>query len=652
MHITKIACIIFMDSSSPQLEIVCIILFVSCSLFFLPFSESIYFEITRFSADATNIHYTGDAVPSFGAIQLNQVDYQMRVGHAIYADPVQIWDSKSQKLSDFSTHFTFIVDTEGRSLYGDAFSFFLAPYGFQIPPNSAGAFLGLFNTTDFDSDRYQILFVEFDSYVNSWDPQYGPHVGINVNSIRSRNDTAWNTSLHSGHSADAWVSYNATTQMLSLSWRYGAENNSQDNKNLSYNVDLRQVLPEWVTIGFSGTTGIYAERHILQYWEFSSSLNTTQTRADNSNKLKLAVAYAIFWKIQRKSTPELLDTIPLTSLINDDLERGAGPKRFSFKDLALATNNFTDDLKLGEGGFGCVYKGYLVREGIVVAVKRISQGSKQGMKEYITEVKIISSLRHRNLVQLIGWCHDQTQFLLVSEFLPKASLDYYLFRKRSPLEWDVRYKITMGLASALLYLHEECEQCVVHCDIKASNIMLDSGFNAKLGDFGLARFMDHELGFQTTGLAGTLGYISPEYVTTGKASKESDVYSFGVVALEIACGRKVMDKVDPNSDLGLVHWVWNLLGKDELLSSVDPMLNNVYDKKEIECLMRVGLWCAHPDSRLRPSISQAIKVLKFEGALPNLPIKRPVPTYCAAPDGLEVSSASTMTNNSNIALMN
>nr|GEV12944.1 L-type lectin-domain containing receptor kinase IX.1-like [Tanacetum cinerariifolium] len=571
-----------MDSSSPQLDVVCIVLFASCSVFFLPFSESIYFEITRFSADATNIHYTGDAVPSFGVIQLNRLDWQMRVGHAIYADPVQIWDSKSQKLSDFSTHFTFIVDTEGGFVYGDAFSFFLAPYGFQIPPNSAGAFLGLFNTTDFDSDRYQILFVEFDSYVNTWDPQYGPHVGINVNSIRSRNDTAWNTSLHSGHSADAWVSYNATTQLLSLSWRYVAENTSQDNNNLSYNVDLRQVLPEWVTIGFSGTTGM--------------------------------VAYAIYRKIHRKSTRELLDTIPLTSLINDDLERGAGPKRFSFRDLALATNNFADDLKLGAGGFGCVYKGYLSREGIVVAVKKISQGSKQGMKEYITEVKIISSLRHRNLVQLIGWCHDQTQFLLVYEFLPNASLDYYLFSKKSPLEWDVRYKIAMGLASALLYLHEECEQCVVHRDIKASNIMLDSGYNSKLGDFGLARFMDHELGFRTT---------------------------------EIACGRKVTDGVDPNSDLGLVHWVWDLLGKDELLSGVDLMLNNVFDKKEVECLMRVGLWCAHPDSRFRPSISQAIQALKFERTLPNLPVKMPVPTYFVAPDALEVSSASaSMTNNS------
>ncbi|GJR02939.1 L-type lectin-domain containing receptor kinase IX.1-like protein [Tanacetum coccineum] len=270
-----------MDSSSAQRETVFIILCISCSVFFLPLSESTYFEFTSFSNDTKNIAYSGDAKPSFGVIQLNPVLSSM-VGHAKYADPVQIWDIKSGMLSDFTSHFTFIVDTEGRYPVGDCFSFFLAPVGFQIPPNSAGGFLGLFNSTNFDSDQNQMLFVEFDSFVNPLDPQYGPHVGINVNSVRSRNDTAWNTSLHSGHSADAWVSYNATTQFLSLSWRYGAE--SHENSSLLYNVDLRKVLPEWVTMGFSGTTGANTERHILQYWEFSSSLNANSKKGCHSKK--------------------------------------------------------------------------------------------------------------------------------------------------------------------------------------------------------------------------------------------------------------------------------------------------------------------------------------------------------------------------------
>ncbi|KAI7749655.1 hypothetical protein M8C21_010531, partial [Ambrosia artemisiifolia] len=215
-------------------------------------------------------------------------------------------------------------------------------------------------------------------------------------------------------------------------------------------------------------------------------------------------------------------------------------------------------------------------------------------------------------------------------YMPNGSLDYHLFGKKAPLEWSVRYKIATGLASALLYLHEEWEQCVVHRDIKTSNVMLDSGFNVKLGDFGP----------QTTGLAGTLGYLAPECVTTGKASKESDVYSFGVVAIEIASGRKVMDSVDSDSDLGLVEWIWDLLGKGELLSGVDQRLNEAFDSKQVECLMMVGLWCAHPDQSQRPSIRQALQVLKFEGALPNLPMKMPVLMYYAKPDALEISSGS------------
>ena len=211
--------------------------------------------------------------------------------------------------------------------------------------------------------------------------------------------------------------------------------------------------------------------------------------------------------------------------------------------------------------------------------------------------------------------------------MPNGSLDTHLFGKRNPLTWEVRYKISLGLASALLYLHEEWEKCVVHRDIKASNVMLDSSFNVKLGDFGLARLMDHELGAQTTGLAGTLGYMAPEYVGTGRASKESDVYSFGVVALEIATGRKSVSPMGKDSEMGLVEWIWNLYGKGDLLLAVDEKLETDLDEKQVECLMIIGLWCSHPDRNLRPSIRQAIQVLKFEATMPNLPMQMPVHMY-------------------------
>ncbi|KAI7750034.1 hypothetical protein M8C21_003784 [Ambrosia artemisiifolia] len=616
--------------------------FLVCSLLFLlPFSESVEFKFDRFNA--TNMLYSGDAVPvpSAGTIEFNKVNYLTRVGQAKYYDTVQIWDCKSGKLADFSTQFTFIIDTLGQSVYGHGLTFFLAPESFQIPANSGSGFLGLFNRTTYnDSTLNQLIFIEFDSFVNNeWDPPY-EHVGINNNSIASATQAAWNASLHSGETTGVWVTYNATTQYLDVLWTYGGN----PITGLSYKVDLRDVLPERVMVGFSAATGVNVERHILQFWEFSSSLNIVENEG-NLCKWKLAagigvplgvvvlvtmIACDVFRRKQRKAAEKPMQNVSLTST-NDDLERGAGPKRFSYSDLVSATNNFSNDRKLGQGGFGCVYKGYLTRENMVVAVKKISQGSKQGKKEYITEVKVISSLRHRNLVRLIGWCHDQAKFLLVYEFMPNGSLDSHLFGQKTPLEWAVRYKIAMGLASALLYLHEDWEKCVVHRDIKTSNIMLDSGFNVKLADFGLARIMDHELGPQTTRLAGTLGYLAPEYVMTGKASKESDVYSFGVVALEIASGRKTTDGVDSDSDLGLVQWVWGFLGKGELLSGVDPRLKE-FDLKQVECLMMVGLWCAHPDRNLRPSIRQAIQVLKFEGVVPKLPTKMPIPMYYIEPD--------------------
>ncbi|KAL3512525.1 hypothetical protein ACH5RR_025242 [Cinchona calisaya] len=326
--------------------------------------------------------------------------------------------------------------------------------------------------------------------------------------------------------------------------------------------------------------------------------------------------------------------LQLDMSMDSEFEKGCGAKKFSYNELSKATNNFAVGEKLGEGGFGSVFRGCLreTNNSCYIAVKRVSRESKQGVKEYASEVKIISQLRHRNLVQLIGWCHEKGELLLVYEFMPNGSLDSHLFKERSLLSWVARYKIARDLASALLYLHEEWEQCVVHRDIKSSNVMLDSNFNAKLGDFGLARLVDHEKGAQTTLLAGTMGYMAPECATTGKASKESDVYSFGIVALEIACGRKPIDLKAEENQIILVQWIWELYGTGSLLEGADPKLQADFDEEQMEHLMIVGLWCAHPDSSCRPSIRQAIHVLNFEIPLPILPSKMPIPTYSSTPE--------------------
>ncbi|XP_057791544.1 L-type lectin-domain containing receptor kinase IX.1-like [Salvia miltiorrhiza] len=609
------------------------------SLTLTPFSLSLNFRLSSFSPDDTAILLEGDAVISVGKIELNKVNYIFRVGRVIYNGKVPLWEPNSAKRADFTTRFSFIIDTLNKSAHGHGLAFFLAPAGFEIPPNSGGAFLGLFNTTTSGSSQSQIVAVEFDTFANSgeWDPPY-EHVGINNNSIASSVTTPWNVSLHDGETTDVWISYSAATTNLTVFWSY----NGAPNSTLSYQVDLREVLPQWVTVGITAATGsnLNIERHILESWEFSSSLDIKEGGRNDETNIALIVGLAIgacvlitaavvayvVVKKRRYSMLEKAREAAHLSSIGDDLERGAGPRRFSYQQLALATNNFSQDRKQGEGGFGAVYKGHLIDLDTAVAVKKISKGSRQGKKEYIAEVKTIGMLRHRNLVQLIGWCHDQGEFMLVYEFLPNGSLDHHLFGRKTALNWSVRYRVAIGLASALLYLHEEWEQCVVHRDIKSSNVMLDSSFNVKLGDFGLARLMDHGIDPKTTGLAGTLGYLAPEYVSSGRASKESDVYSFGVVALEIATGRRSTDALD---ERGLVAWVWDLYGNGELLSGVDGKLQGDFDPRQVERVMVVGLWCAHPDRNLRSSIREACHVLNSEKEVPKLPSKMPTPVYYA-----------------------
>ncbi|KAG5001553.1 hypothetical protein JHK85_023213 [Glycine max] len=608
--------------------------------------ECLSFNFSTFQPNSNNlIDFKGDAFSSRGVLQLtkNQIDDKITfsVGRASYNQQVRLWDRRTKKLTDFTTHFSFVMKAVDPKRFGDGLAFFIAPFDSVIPNNSAGGYLGLFsNESAFNTKKNQLVAVEFDSFENEWDPS-SDHVGIDVNSIQSVTNVSWKSSIKNGSVANAWIWYNSTTKNLSVFLTYADNPTFNGNSSLSYVIDLRDVLPELVRIGFSAATGSWIEVHNILSWSFSSNLD-----GDNRKKVKVGLVVGLsvglgcclvcvvgllwftFWRRKNKGKEENLG---VDASIDDEFERGTGPKRFTYRELSNATNNFAEEGKLGEGGFGGVYKGLVVNSNLEVAVKRVSKGSKQGKKEYVSEVRVISRLRHRNLVQLIGWCHEQGELLLVYEYMPNGSLDSHIFGNRVMLSWVVRHKVALGLASALLYLHEEWEQCVVHRDIKSSNVMLDANFNAKLGDFGLARLVDHELGSQTTVLAGTMGYLAPECVTTGKSSKESDVYSFGVVALEITCGRKPVEVREEPSKVRLVEWVWSLYGKGKLLEAADKKLNWEFEEQQMECLMIVGLWCCHPDHTMRPSIRQVISVLNLEAPLPSLPSKLPVPMYYAPP---------------------
>ncbi|XP_038904286.1 LOW QUALITY PROTEIN: L-type lectin-domain containing receptor kinase IX.1-like [Benincasa hispida] len=616
--------------------------------------HSLSFTFPDFQQNNPNLFFEGDSFTSNGVIQLtkNQADGPLTdsSGRASYAQPVRLWDASTQQVTDFTTHFSFRINTLNESLFGDGIAFFIVPYESTIPTNSTGGFLGLFSSDSaFDPSKNQAFGVEFDSKQDDWDPSDN-HIGIDVNSIRSIDHLVWNSSMKDNRTANAWITYNSATNNLSVFLTYVKDPIFNGTFSISTFVDLKSLLPERVRIGFSAATGKWFQIHNIISWSFNSTLddNIGGGEGDKNKNIGLAIGLGVglgvlicglsllgfFWWSKRWSRRMEED---VDDSIDDEFEKGTGPKRFTYRELTQATKNFDEAGKLGEGGFGGVYKGLLTESNTEIAVKRVSRGSRQGKKEYISEVKIISRLRHRNLVQLFGWCHEKCEFLLVYEFMPNGSLDTHLFRGQTMLSWPVRYKIAIGLASSLLYLHEEWEQCVVHRDIKSSNVMLDSNFNAKLGDFGLARFVDHELGSQTTVLAGTMGYLAPECVTDGKASKESDVYSFGVVALEIACGRRpVESRAEPDQVRLCRACVWGecMHAGTSFRVPADKRLGMEFDEQQMEALMVVGLWCCHPDFKLRPSIRQVINVLNFEAPLPVLPAKLPVPMYFAPPMNL------------------
>jgi serine/threonine protein kinase len=256
-------------------------------------------------------------------------------------------------------------------------------------------------------------------------------------------------------------------------------------------------------------------------------------------------------------------------------------------------------------------------------------------------------------VKFLAWSHRNGDLLLVYELLPNGSLDKYIHEKsEAPLDWDRRYNIACDVASALVYLHEDRHESVLHRDIKASNVMLDSNFKAKLGDFGLARMVEREKDGRTTTAVGTIGYIAPESVTTGKATRESDVFSFGAFALEIACGRRPADWSLIDHNYRVVEWVWHLHGQGKILVAADDKLCGDFNGEEMERLLKVGLLCSHPDPSVRPNMEKVVGILKRGVGLPDVSLTFPVAVYGdhVLLDILPSSSLSTLNENANMAI--
>ncbi|KAC9839122.1 hypothetical protein E3N88_45190 [Mikania micrantha] len=313
----------------------------------------------------------------------------------------------------------------------------------------------------------------------------------------------------------------------------------------------------------------------------------------------------------------------------EELKVASRLRKFAFNDLKLATRNFRPESLLGEGGFGCVFKGWVEENGtgpvkpgtgLTVAVKTLNHDGVQGHKEWLAEVSFLGDLVNPNLVKLIGYCIEDDQRLLVYEFLPRGSLENHLFRRSLPLPWSIRMKIALGAAKGLAFLHEEAKRPVIYRDFKTSNILLDAEYNAKLSDFGLAR--DGPEGDKThisTRVMGTYGYAAPEYVMTGHLSSKSDVYSFGVVLLEMLTGRRSMDKKRPNGEHNLVEWARPQLGeRRRFYRLIDPRLEGHFSVKGAQKAAHLAARCISRDPKARPLMSEVVECLEPLPALKDM----------------------------------
>ena len=555
---------------------------------------------------------------SSGALIANQS------GRALFKRPFRL-------RSNMSFRSTFVLNISNKTNPGGEGLAFILTGRTDLPLNSEGQWLGIVNQTTNGSAAAHIVAVEFDtrkSYPQDLDDN---HVGLNVNSINSITQKHLSNKLSNGTDVTVKVEYDGGVLRVFVG-------GDASTPVISEPIDLLKYLPEKIYVGFSASTGKYTQLNCVRSWEFGGldiyeekSLVWVWITVPSVVFLSVTIAL-VYWRCTREDEGRVED--------DDDPEvelqiqgSSMAPKRFRLKELQAATANFNSKNQLGEGGFGKVYKGVLEKK--EVAVKRFSRNSHQGKQDFIAEVTTIGNLHHKNLVKLAGWCYERSELLLVYEFMPNKSLDKLIFsnQKQSTetnpiaLDWEKRHSIIRGVAQALDYLHNGCQDRVLHRDIKASNIMLDSEFNARLGDFGLARTIhpNDQTHHSTQVLAGTHGYMAPESFHNSRATVETDVYAFGVLLLEVVCARKPgTQSMENDYNNSIVDWVWAHHRRDRLFEVVDFRLNGDFNREQVECVLMLALACCHPNPYERPSMRTALRVLTGEVDPPLIPFDKPV----------------------------
>ncbi|KAI4982604.1 hypothetical protein ZWY2020_023096 [Hordeum vulgare] len=562
--------------------------------------------------------------------------------HALYPAPLHFRNSSDGKVQSFSAAIVFCIVGAYPGVSANGMAFFIAP-----SKNFSDALLTQYFGILKPNNNDNLFVIEIDTFQNPDIQDINDnHIGIDINSALSlqshaagfyedSNGAFKNLTLNAQIELQLWVDYEEEGTRINVTLA-PLHVGKPSRPLLSATYDLSTVLTDTAYIGFSSTAEIMNTRHYVLGWSFGMN----RQAAPSIDISKLPKVPRLRQKAQSKllaiilpiATAALIISIGTVVIltvrrrwrymeVREDWESEFGPHRFSYKDLFHATQGFKSMNLVGAGGFGEVYKGVLKLSKKEIAVKRMSHESRQGMKEFITEVVSIGKLRHRNLVQLLGYCRRKGELMLVYDYMSNGSLDRLIHHQedgKPTLNWAQRFQVIKGIATGLLYLHEKWEKVVVHRDIKASNVLLDDEMNGRLGDFGLARLYDHGTDPQSTHMVGTMGYLAPELVRTGKASPRTDVYAFGMFLLEVTCGQKPMKQDAEGNQVFLVDWVLEHWNNRMLSKTVDARLQGDYGVDEACLVQKIGLLCLHPFPGSRPSMREVVQYLDGETPLPEL----------------------------------
>ncbi|XP_022143733.1 L-type lectin-domain containing receptor kinase S.4-like [Momordica charantia] len=618
-------------------------------LFITFFSSLVFLSVQTLSQHHDEFYYLGFngatniILKEFAEIENNGMlrltnHSESITGQAFYSSPFQFKNSSAGggTAFSFSTCFAFCINAENENFSGHGLTFAVVPS--KDIRGSPQMFLGLFNESSNNGNSSNHVFaVEFDTNKDSATKDTDAnHVGIDINSLISKESATAqyldekgelkDLKLISGVAVKVWIDYDSTQNILNVT--ISPFSSKPRRPLLSYGVDLSSIFDEEMYIGFSASTGRLASSQSILGWSFA--INGQARDLDLSllpsppapvkKKTEARIGVPVYVSVSVSVFVISVFAIAIFLFRNYKKSEGIeawelqiGPHRYPYRELEKATRRFSERELLGQGGFGKVYRGILPISKTDVAVKRISHDSKQGLREFVTEISTIGMLRHRNLVQLLGWCRRRQDLLLVYEFMANGSLDKYLFDDpKSTLNWEQRFRVLKGVASALLYLHEGYERVVIHRDVKASNVLLDGELKGRLGDFGLARVYEHGSDPDTTRVVGTLGYVAPELPRTGKATTSSDVYAFGAVMLEVACGRRPVEVKALPEEMTLVDWVWEKFREGRVLDAVDPKLQGDYDEIEAAMVLKLGVMCSNNEPKQRPSMRQVVRCLDGE----------------------------------------